>query len=326
MNRPVVISIAVGAFLSVAAPSNGQEFQAHVANPAFPQGSGPRVLWDAGHQNEHHWWMSAFHDVIRRDGFRLEFHGGLWESAMLASVDVVIIPGPAAVHRDSLLQKGTEHYWWSDEGRSNAFAPEEVAALLDWIDRGGALLLIVDHAPHPDASRLLTEALGVDGRNAMTWDGGRRPPGYPYPATDPLRASNILFTRENGGLGEHAILTGRDESERVDRVATYVGTSLKGPLGSTDLLQLSAQSFDYWRNPPERGGREHRVSAAGRAQAVAFTIGAGRVVVVGEFTPFQASWSESESGDRIGRGMAYAGAQDQQFATNIVRWLAGVLR
>lgn len=68
------------------------------------------------------------------------------------------------------------------------------------------------------------------------------------------------------------------------------------------------------------------MSAAGRAQAVAFTLDRGRVVVVAEYTPFQARWGGLGDPDgKIGAGMAYAGADDQQFVINIVRWLAGVI-
>lgn len=325
MNRNARAKLAILATLALATPAIAQEFHVRVTNPPFPEGGGPRVLWDAGHQNGHHWWMTAFHDVLRKDGFRLEFQGARWTAEALAAADIVVIPGPAAVHRDSLLTQGADHYWWSDEGRQGAFMSEEVSALVDWVNDGGSLLLILDHAPHPDASRMLSEALGVEVRNSMTWDGGRRPPGYAYASTDQRRASNILFSREHASLGEHPILEGRNESERIFRVATYVGSSLVGPLASSPLLLLSSDAFDYWRNPPERGGREHRVSAAGRSQGVAFLLGAGRVVVVAEFTPFQASWATDATGEPIGVGMAYEGAQNQQFVTNIVRWLAGVI-
>lgn len=316
--------VAAGIIAVVAFAAEAQQFVVHVSDPAFAAGRGPRVLWDAAHHNEHHWWMTAFQDVLRKDGFRLAFHSERLTPRAMRSADVVVIPGPLAVHRDSLLAKGAAYYWWSDEGRANAFTSQEVAAVVEWVRAGGSLLLILDHAPSADAARMLTDALGVEVRNSMTWDGGRSPPDYGD--RDNQRASKILFSREHASLGEHPILRGRNESERVDRVATYVGSSLVGPLGSSPLLLLSPESFDYWRDPPERGGGEHRVSAAGRAQAVAFALDKGRVVVVAEYTPFQATWGGIGDPDRkIGAGMAYAGAQDQQFVTNIARWLARVI-
>lgn len=312
---------------------DGQRFTVQINDPAFPKAQGPRVLWDAAHFNAHLWGdMDAFADVLTKDGFRIAFQRERWTRSPLDSADLVVVAGPLAVDGEVLIAKGAagdpsrrfEHYWWSDEGRQNAFTSQEVAALVTWVRTGGSLLLILDHAPSADAARLLSEAMGVEVRNSMTWDDGRRPPGYTY--TDNRRASHILFSREYASLGDHPILKGRKLSERVDRVATYAGSSVVGPLGSSPLLLLSAESFDYWKNPPERGGDEHRVSAAGRAQAVAFHLGAGRVVVVTEFTPFQARWGVAGDPDgKLGAGMAYAGAQDQQFVTNIARWLAKVI-
>jgi hypothetical protein len=53
------------------------------------------------------------------------------------------------------------------------------------------------------------------------------------------------------------------------------------------------------QDPPERGGAPHRVPAAGRAQAVAFPLDAGRVVVVAEFGPFVAG--RADLGDPDGK-------------------------
>lgn len=312
------------AALFTVAEAEAQKFVAQVRNPAFPKGIGPRVLWDQAHFNAHRWEMDAFLDVLQKDGFRVEFQDERFNRQALADIALVILPGPLAVSRESLWATSNNHYLWSDEGRTPALTSDEVLVLTTWVRDGGSLLLILDHAPAPAAVSWLLEALGVDARNAMTWDDGRRPPEYVY--VDNQRASIILFSRERASLGSHPILEGRNADEKVDRVSTYVGTSLMGPIGSTPLLLLSPDAFDYWRDPPTRGGNEHRVSARERAQAVAFSLGNGRVVVVAEFTPFQARWGGSgDPQGTIGAGMAYAGANNQQFVTNIARWLVRVL-
>lgn len=277
----------------------------------------PQVQFDVAHHNAFHRDdMSAFLELLEENGFQLSFPDRRWRAGSFDSADVLIVAGPLALPRETLVQKGFEHYWWSDDGRQDAFTSDEVAALVAWVREGGSLLLILDHAPGGSAARLLCEALGVDARNSMTWDGRRRPPGYAYPETDRRRASFILFSREHGSLGDHPILMG------IERVATYVGSSLVGPVDSTPLLLLSDDAIDYWRVPPERGGGEHRISAAGRAQAIAFRLGAGRVVVVAEYTVFQENRGAYLDPEGLGKGMAYAGADDARFALNIVRWLA----
>jgi hypothetical protein len=118
----------------------------------------------------------------------------------------------------------------------------------------------------------------------------------------------------------------RSKDAKVDRVATYLGSSLVGPFDGTALLPLSSDAFDYWKDAAERGGAEHRVPAVGRAQAVAFKLDQGRVVVASESGAFQVPAGGAEDpGDDLGKGLAFKGAHNQQFVLNTVRWLARVL-
>jgi hypothetical protein len=296
-----------------------------IANPAFPPKTGPRVVIDAAHFNFAEG-TDAFVDLLRSDGFRVSSQTSRWNAATLAETGVLVVMGPLAVDDKSLVAKGVDHYRWSDDGRQSAFTSAEVLEVVRWVRAGGSLLLAVDHSPYPSAARLLSDALRVDVRNSATWDGNRRPPDYVYAEDFWQIVSLILFSRDYASLGAHPILEGRNASERVNRVATYAGSSLVGPVGSSPLLLLSAEAVDFWQDPPERGGAPHRVPAAGRAQAIAFPLDAGRVVVVAEFGPFVAAWGLPGDPDgKIGAGMVYAGADDRQFAVNTIRWLARVI-
>ena len=127
----------------------------------------------------------------------------------------------------------------------------------------------------------------------------------------------MLFSRDKGQLGDHAILNGHDPSERVNRVLTFTGQSLQGPPGSVQLLKFSDTAMDtgYGRGPK-------KVSAAGRAQGVAFKFGKGRVVVMGEAGDLSA---QIYGADPVGKmGMNVPGCDNRQFALNIVRWLTGL--
>ena len=102
------------------------------------------------------------------------------------------------------------------------------------------------------------------------------------PATGAL-GGTIVFARDKNGLGDHAITRGRNETERLNRVATFTGESLKGPADSTALLILSDSAIDYFPSDaadnatgskarpraggPAKGvGNEPQASAAGRSQ------------------------------------------------------------
>jgi hypothetical protein len=323
MKRLLGCSVAVLALAAV----HAQQFDTRIANPSFPPKTGPRVVIDAAHLNFAER-TDAFVDVLRSDGFRVSSQTTRWNADTLAQTDVLVVMGPLAVGEKTLVAKGVEHYWWSDEGRQSAFTSAEVLAVVRWVRAGGSLLLVVDHSPRPSAARMLLQALGVDVRDSMTWEANnRRPPGYVYGLQAYWQVfSYILFSHDYASLGAHPILEGRNTSERVNRVATYGGSSLVGPVGSSPLLLLSTEAVDFWQDPPERGGARHRVPAAGRAQAVAFPLDAGRVVVVADFSPFTAGPGELGDPDgKIGIGMAYAGADDRQFVVNTIRWLARVI-
>lgn len=118
--------------------------------------------------------MSAFLDLLWEGGYHVSVIDQPWSPERFEDLDLMIVAGPLGVAPEHLLEKGNEHYWWSTEGRQNALDPSEVRAAVDWVRRGGSMLLILDHAPSPAAASLLTDALGVDVRNAMTWDGHRR--------------------------------------------------------------------------------------------------------------------------------------------------------
>jgi hypothetical protein len=94
----------------------------------------------------------------------------------------------------------------------------------------------------------------------------------------------------------------------IDSVTTYTGESLMGPTGSDALLLLPSTATDLDWLPETRQFRNR--SAAGRLQAVAFTYGKGRVVMLGEAAITRPEFLSVEN-----RG-------NWKFVLNILRWLA----
>jgi hypothetical protein len=146
-----------------------------------------------------------------------------------------------------------------------------------------------------------------------------------------LGDSHLVFARENSLLLDHFITRGRNPAERVARVLTFTGQSLRGPADAVAFLSLSDTAVDRPASAPtvEKVGGHVRVSmnygepvsAKGRAQGVALEMGEGRVVVLGE------AGMLSALRDRRGSpvGMNFPGYDNRQLALNIMHWLSRLL-
>ena len=98
--------------------------------------------------------------------------------------------------------------------------------------------------------------------------------GTTDPANEDQKNGGLVFTRESQLVVDHPITIGRDPSERINRVETFYGQALIGPVGSTPFLRFAdTATYESPTGP---------LSAAGWAQGVALCYGAGRVVVMGE--------------------------------------------
>jgi hypothetical protein len=126
----------------------------------------------------------------------------------------------------------------------------------------------------------------------------------------------IVFTRESGLLGDHAIVRGRDPGETLGRVIAFTGQSLKGPEGSSAFLRLGDGAYDILPSG-------ERVPASGRALGVAVQYGKGRVVVMGEAAMLTAQVVGSA---KLPLGMNYPGNDNRQLALNVMHWLTAVLK
>ncbi len=299
--------------LCTAAPAFAQQvpdtlFDTRVARPVWSEGAGPRLVLDEAHFNFHtaSGRYRPFADLARSDGFRVSAGTSAFTRESLDTCDLLVIANAAG-----------EFDLGGANAERDAFTAEECAEVRAWVERGGALLLIADHAPFGAATATLARALGVDLRNGYT--------------ADPLRcergAETLVHYRPGGGLDTtHAIVRGRDAAERVRHVKTFTGESVAGPPGAVALCALSDEAYDMkmsyaaFQRARGKAPKEARESAAGRAQVIAFTLGKGRVVVSGEAAMFSAQLA-GPGGD-FKMGMNEPGLDNRQFAINALRWLA----
>lgn len=288
----------------------------------------PVLLYDEAHHNYPAAGMSAFLDIARSLGAEVQSGRRTLDQelrsapAMLVIARAMPIPRAEFLARFAGVQQSTARspMFWSDDLERPAFSSDEVRAVFDYVSAGGSLLLIVDHTAAPEMQ--MARALGTELRHAFTWDALHYPPGYNVVGLIGRFASYVYYSRDAGTIGDHPIMNGAGDADRVNAVAAYVGSSLQGPIGSTPLLMLSDSAFDYYRAWPD--GPEHRVSAAGRSQAVAYELGQGRVVIVAEISMLMKDPlgpDDPNDPQRLGSGLDYAHADNRQFAHNMLGWL-----
>ncbi len=309
-------ALAIGLIaLAVAAPAMAQQqmtdpdFVPTVARPAYTA-DGPNVVIDGSHDNFHtvDGRYAPFAALLRADGYRVRGGTSTFDVNGLVGVDVLVIANAAP-----------------SEGGS-PFSAREIGALDAWVRSGGRLLLIADHAPFGVAAAELAAQFGVGMGKGWTFEPADNANGL---------TSQLVYSRENGRLGDHAITRGRNADEAVVAVTAFTGQSLIAPEGATVLMQLGPQAWEA-ATPQDapaaveamRAGASDNPavhSAAGRAQGLAFIHGRGRVVVLGEAGMLSAQlvrFGDDRPDMRFGMNVATGNAQ---FGLNIMHWLSGLL-
>src|SRR5437899_3222753 len=175
-------------------------FDAKVAHPAYAK-NGPKVLFDEAHHNFHtaSGRYKPFADLIANDGYRVVPNRAPFSRDTLRDADVLIIAN--ALGAEGMGQPGASE---------SAFTEAECDAVRAWVEGGGDLLLITDHAPMGAAASRLAKRLGVDLSQGAVTD----------PKNSEENATSLVFSADNRLLGDHPITRGRDDSERVRRVRT----------------------------------------------------------------------------------------------------------
>lgn len=270
------------------------KYTPHLTRPAYVTG-GPVVAVDQAHSNFHtlDGKYAPFGQLLAADGYRLRPFIEPFSAQSLQGVDVLVIANAR-----------------SSNPAMSAFGRDEISAVRDWVDKGGSLLLISDHAPFGTAASRLAEAFGVN-----------MGVGFVVARTHGTISSQILFLKD--GLGQHPITNGRDPSEHVHSVLSFTGQSLGLAPGVVPLLALPSDALEVATSDDaaelRRGGKVPARSAAGRAQAVALAFGKGRVVIAGEAAIFT---------EQIIPGLGRVGLRDrddQQFALNTMHWLSRLI-
>jgi hypothetical protein len=299
-----VLLLSLAAVSSLAAQQVADSaFAPAIAHPAFAPGQGPVVRLDEGHHDFHtlNGRYLTFGRLLRRDGYVVLPAPGRFTRQLLDSTRVLVIA-------NALNEVNAGDNWKLPT--PSAFEPDEIAAVRDWVQDGGSLLLIADHMPFGGAATDLAAAFGIGFSNGF--------------AFDPRGGGLAVFRRTDGTLAASPITDGRDPSERVDSVVAFTGQAFRligpgtplmtFPAGWSLLLPVEAWQFS---------DLTQRLSAEGLLQGAVTRYGRGRVAAFGEAAMFSAQLAGPQ---RRPMGMnAPAAAQNPQFLLNVLHWLTGIL-
>ena len=316
----VVAAIAIQAGTAAAqTQTSDPDFDVSVEKPAYAV-NGPVVVIDEAHANFHTSTgrYRPFAELLRNDGYTVVAGRTPIHRDALRETDVLVIsnalPPPASA-------PGTP-----------AFTKRESDAVEDWVREGGSLLLIADHAPFGSAAESLGERFGVTMGKGWVWD---------FHESGLSIETRFVTSHENGLLGAHPTLRGRDTSEDVTSLKAFSGQSLGAPPGAAVLMKLNETAREV-RNRADletiRAAVAGRAATAndlieelsepvgGRAQGIAMTFGQGRVVVLGEAAMLSAQVSTRNDPPRTApMGMNEPGNDNRQFVLNTLHWLSGLL-
>jgi hypothetical protein len=277
-----------------------------VPSPTHAIGTGPRVAIDAAHQNfrirEN---FAVFAEALRDDGFVVEFSDAEFSAESLARFDVLVVVN--ALHPDNVDA-------WSLPTPS-AFSPEEIDAVVGWVEGGGGLWLVADHHPFPGAAAALAERFGFVLQN-----------GFAFREPEPGQIDQELIGFDRAGqtiVGGHPITDGIRAEQRLEKLLSFTGEAFELPSGAQALFVMPADgvvllpetAWEFSEQTPRR-------AAGGWAVAAVREHGGGRLAVFGEAAMLSARHVQ-EQGQWFGVGVVHPDAQDNlQLVLNTASWLA----
>lgn len=279
------------------------EYKPAIPKPAYEAGKGPLVFLDEAHHNFHTaaGRYQTFAELLRRDGYVVQGSSAKFSKESLRPAKILVIA-------NALNERNANH--WTLPTPS-AFTEEEIIAVREWVNNGGALLLIADHMPFPGAAEKLGAAFGIKFTNG-------------YVRIKPTPGGPDVFRRSDNSLQDHPITNGRTAAEKVDSVATFTGSAFQLPkaapllvLGKDATSLLTSTAGEFTPETP-------REAVGGWLQGAVLPVGKGRIAVFGEAAMFSAQWAGP---NRNPMGMnAPVAKQNYQFLLNLMHWLSGLLK
>ena len=273
------------------------DYQPAISKPAHAKETGPVVRIDEAHHNYHtlDGRYAPFANLLRRDGYRVESSKSEFSAATLSGANVLVIANAEAAQSGAVA--------------ASAFTSAEIAALRQWVEQGGSLLLIADHPPFSDSAAALASAFGFEFTSGVALT--------PAPAGG---VGPIAVFEVGKGLMPSALKGDRLPATQVNSLMTFTGSSFRAPPAATSVLvfQEGARAFALGPAGPDFAGAG--ASIAGLSQGAILDLPNGRVAVFGEAAMFTAQLGGP---NKRPMGMNTPGAeQNYQFVLNLMHWLS----
>lgn len=274
-----------------------------IHNPEYNMGMGSIVFIDEGHNNFHtkNGRFKAFARLLEKDGYNVKEYEGLFDKKKLEEGKILVI--------SNALNKINVTDWFLPN--PSAFTEPEIEIVKQWVSEGGSLFLIADHMPMAGAAKDLAAVFGFEFTNGFALDTSVRGPSF--------------FYLKDKTLVENTITNGRNDSERVEQVATFTGQAFKISNKSTPILIFNSNFINL---SPDTAwvfnDKTIKYSVAGWSQGAYAEYGNGRVVVFGEAAMFTAQLA-GPNAIKVGMNSAEA-PENHQLLLNIIHWLDGKLK
>lgn len=272
-------------------------------NPAYSAGEGPELLLSTTNSDYvRRGSLDPFAAIAASDGFSVRRQSGDLADALDGFRGILVIANP---YLENYRQ-------FPAMEPPSAFSDEEIEVVRSWVENGGSLLLLADHAPLGGGSSQLAAAFGFTFLNGHVAD------------TDRANAGSVQlhleFAPGNGLNSGHPITDGSTGREKTKRFYCFGGQAFIPAEGAQTLLTIPGgwvAVFTY--RITEEINTALRIDASGMSQGATLEYGEGRIAVFGEAGAFTAQIIDGtfEFGVNTPEG-----ADNPEFVISTLRWLA----
>ncbi len=243
----------------------------------------------------------AFSNLLERDGYIVESYKGAFKKKGLSKGKILVIS-------NALNEKNVKNWFLPCP---SAFTKKEIEIVKKWVYNGGSLFLIVDYIPMAGAAKDLAKEFGFEFTNGFAFDTLVKGPAF--------------FSLKENTLIESTITKGRNQEEKVSRIASFTGQAFKIPTDAKSILVLNENFINFL---PDTAwvfdGNTRKYSAKGWSQGAHKNYSKGKVVAFGEAAMFTALLAGSQ---KIRVGMNNDAAPDNyKLLLNIIHWLDGIIK